>query len=186
MKPGNCLKIKISWLLLNLYITHIYTDSSKLTVATRNRQLAIKVWLKIVAVVMPNFVAILMPQTNDIWNMEVFNLEVDLFKDRFSRWREVTLHNCAIIGGVVSNSLLLSAQAQAVEAIHGVMPPVLFQGFSWVSIDHVASWALCYTCFVPWWCPPQISAKYTMLFFYTLQKSAKQFSRNGLRIQLLH
>jgi len=31
----------------------------------------------------------------------------------------------------------LSAPAKAVEAIHDVMPPVLFQGFSWASIDHV-------------------------------------------------
>ena len=49
------------------------------------------------------------------------------------------LHNRAIIGGVVSDSVLLSAQEAALEAIHGVMPPVLFQGFSWASIDHVAS-----------------------------------------------
>jgi len=46
------------------------------------------------------------------------------------------LRNRAIIGGVVSDSPLLSAPAEAVEAIHG---PVLFQGFSWASIDHVAS-----------------------------------------------
>jgi len=52
----------------------------------------------------------------------------------------------AIIGGVVSDSSPLSA-------------PVLFQGFSWASIDHVASWVLHYTCFVPLWCPPQILAK---------------------------
>ena len=45
----------------------------------------------------------------------------------------------AIIGGMVSNSPLMSALAEAVEVIHGVMPPVLFQGFSWASIDHVAS-----------------------------------------------
>jgi len=49
------------------------------------------------------------------------------------------LRNHAIIGGVVSDSPLLSVPAEAVEAIHGVMPPVLFQGFSWASIDHVAS-----------------------------------------------
>ena len=49
------------------------------------------------------------------------------------------LRNRAIIGGVVSDSPLLSAPAEAVEAIHGVMPPVLFQGFSWASIDHIAS-----------------------------------------------
>jgi len=49
------------------------------------------------------------------------------------------LRNRAIIGGVVPDSLLLSAPAAAVEAIHGVMPPVLFQGFSWASIDHVVS-----------------------------------------------
>jgi len=67
------------------------------------------------------------------------------------------LHNRAIIGGVVSDSPLLSAPAETVEAIHGVMPPALFQGFSWASIDHVASWALRYTCFVPWWCLRQIS-----------------------------
>ena len=52
---------------------------------------------------------------------------------------QVTLCNCAIIRGVVSNSPLLSAPAEAVEAIHGVMPPVLFQGLSWASVDHVAS-----------------------------------------------
>ena len=73
----------------------------------------------------------------------------------------------AIIWGVVSNSLLLSTPAEAVEAIHGFMPPVVFQGFSWAFIDHVASWALCYTCFVPWRCPPQISAKYHAVFLYT-------------------
>ena len=28
------------------------------------------------------------------------------------------------------------------------MPPVLFQGFTWASIDHVASWAQRYTCLV--------------------------------------
>ena len=33
----------------------------------------------------------------------------------------------------------LGAPAEAVEAIHGVMSPVLFQGFSWASVDHVAS-----------------------------------------------
>ena len=33
----------------------------------------------------------------------------------------------------------LGAQAEAVETIHGVMPPDLFQGFSWASIEHVAS-----------------------------------------------
>jgi len=49
------------------------------------------------------------------------------------------LHNCAIIGGVVSDSPLLSVPAEAVEAIHGVMLPVLFHGFSWASIDRVAS-----------------------------------------------
>ena len=52
---------------------------------------------------------------------------------------QVTLRNRAIIGGVVSDSPLLSAPAEAVEAIYGVMPPVLFRGFSWASIDHVAS-----------------------------------------------
>jgi len=41
----------------------------------------------------------------------------------------VTLRNGALIGGVVSDSPLLSAP-EAVEAIQGVMPPVLFQGFS--------------------------------------------------------
>jgi len=51
----------------------------------------------------------------------------------------LTLRNRAIIGGVVSDSSLLSAPAEAVEAIHSVMPPVLFQGFSWASIYHVAS-----------------------------------------------
>jgi len=35
---------------------------------------------------------------------------------------------------VVSDSPLLSAPAEAVEAIHGVMPPVLFQGFSWAGL----------------------------------------------------
>jgi len=49
------------------------------------------------------------------------------------------LRNRAIIGGMVSDSPLLSAPAEGVEAIHGVMPPVLFQGFSWASVDHVAS-----------------------------------------------
>jgi len=48
---------------------------------------------------------------------------------------KVTLCNRAIIGGVVSDSPLLSAQAEAVEAIHGAMPPVLFQGFAWASIE---------------------------------------------------
>ena len=38
------------------------------------------------------------------------------------------LRNHAIIGGVVPDSPLLSAPAEAVEAIHGVMPPALFQG----------------------------------------------------------
>ena len=36
------------------------------------------------------------------------------------------LCNSAMVGGVVSDSLLLSAPAEAVEAIHGVMPPVFF------------------------------------------------------------
>jgi len=76
------------------------------------------------------------------------------------------LRNRAIIGGMVFDSPLLSAPAEAVEAIHDVMPPVLFQGFSWVSIDHVASWELRYTCFVPWRCPWQISAKYHAIFLY--------------------
>ena len=49
------------------------------------------------------------------------------------------LRNRTIIGGMVSDSLLLSVPAEAVEAIHGVMPPVLFKGFSWASIDNVAS-----------------------------------------------
>ena len=49
------------------------------------------------------------------------------------------LQNRAIIGAMVSDSSLLSAPAEAVEAIHGVMPPVLFQGFSWASTDHVMS-----------------------------------------------
>jgi len=49
------------------------------------------------------------------------------------------LRNSEIIGGMVSDSPLLSAPAEAVEAIHGIMPPALFQGFSWASIDHVAS-----------------------------------------------
>jgi len=55
--------------------------------------------------------------------------------------RMLCQHNTqrAIIGGVVSDSPLLSAPAEDVEAVHGVMPPVLFQGFSWASIDHVAS-----------------------------------------------
>ena len=44
-----------------------------------------------------------------------------------------------MVGGVVSDSLLLSAPAEAVEAIHDVMPPVLFQDFSWASVDPVAS-----------------------------------------------
>ena len=44
------------------------------------------------------------------------------------------LCNCAIIGDVVSNSPLLSAPAEAVEAIHGVMPPVLFHSFYWASM----------------------------------------------------
>jgi len=52
---------------------------------------------------------------------------------------QVMLRNRAIIGGVVSDSPLLSAPAEAVEAIHGFIPPVLFQGFSWASIHHVAS-----------------------------------------------
>jgi len=42
----------------------------------------------------------------------------------------------------------------------------LFQGFSWASIDHVASWALRYMCFVPWRCPRQISSKYHAIFLY--------------------
>jgi len=67
---------------------------------------------------------------------------------------------------MVSDSLLLSSPAEAVESIHSVMPPVLFQGFSWASIDHVASWVLRYTCFVPWRCPRQISAKYHAIFLY--------------------
>jgi len=46
------------------------------------------------------------------------------------------LHNH---GGVVSDSPLLTSPAEAVEAIHGVMPPVMFQGCSWTSIDHVAN-----------------------------------------------
>jgi len=49
------------------------------------------------------------------------------------------LRNRAIIGGVVSDSPLLSTPTEAVEVIHGVMPPVFFQGFSWASTDHVAS-----------------------------------------------
>ena len=53
-----------------------------------------------------------------------------------------------------------------VEAIHGVMPPVLFQGFSWASINNVASWALRYTCFVPLRCPQQILVKYHAIFLY--------------------
>ena len=35
---------------------------------------------------------------------------------------------------------------------------------SWASIDHVASWELRYTCFIPWRCPRQISAKYHAIF----------------------
>ena len=56
------------------------------------------------------------------------------------------------------------------------MPPVLFQGLSWVSIDHAASWALRYTCFVPWRCPWQNSAKYNTIFC-TPQKSAKRLEQ---------
>ena len=44
------------------------------------------------------------------------------------------LCNCAIIGGMVSDSQLLSTSAEAVEA----MPPVMLKGCSWASIDHVA------------------------------------------------
>ena len=50
---------------------------------------------------------------------------------------QVMLCNPAIIGGMVSDSPLLSTSAEAVEVIHGVtvMPPVLFQGFSWASMQ---------------------------------------------------
>ena len=53
--------------------------------------------------------------------------ERDYKKTLALKWR-------SIIGGMLSDSPILSAPAVAVEAIHGVMPPVLFQGFSLVSI----------------------------------------------------
>ena len=51
------------------------------------------------------------------------------------------LWNHAMIQGMVSDSLvlLLNTPAESVEAVQGVMPPVLLQGCSWASIDHVVS-----------------------------------------------
>jgi len=82
------------------------------------------------------------------------------------------LCNHAIIGGVVSDSLLLSAPAEAVEAICGVMPPVLFQG----SIDHIASRALRYTRFIlhTMMMPTANLGEILCYFFCTPQKSAKR------------
>ena len=84
-------------------------------------------------------------------------------------------------------SPLLSAPAEAVEAIHGVMPPVLFQGFSWASIDHVtrelsATLYVLRTMMVPTANLGEIHA----IFLGRLNNQLNDFSRNGLQIQPLH
>jgi len=86
---------------------------------------------------------------------------------------QVTLCNHAIIGGVVPDSPLLSTPAEAVEAIHGVMPPVLFQGFSWCSVHHVMELGATLYVLHTMTMPTEKSQRYTMLFFCTPQKSAK-------------
>ena len=54
------------------------------------------------------------------------------------------------------------------------------------SIDHVTSWVLHYTCFLPWRSPQQILAKYQAVFSVRLIHQLNDFSRNGLHIHLLH
>ena len=52
------------------------------------------------------------------------------------------------------------------------------------SIDHVTSWVLHYTCFLPWRSPQQILAKYQAVFSVRLIHQLNNFSRNGLHIHL--
>ena len=96
------------------------------------------------------------------------------------------LRNRAINGGVVSDSPLLSAPVEAVEAIHGVMPPVLFQGFSWASIDPRSELSATLYVLRTMTMPMANICKMPCYFSGRLKNQLNDFSRNGLRIQLLH
>jgi len=69
---------------------------------------------------------------------------------------------------------ILSTPAEAVEAIQGVVPPVLFKGCSWISTDHVAS--ECYVIHALWRYDAHLKSRWnTTLFSCTQQELAKWF-----------
>jgi len=80
----------------------------------------------------------------------------------------------------------LSTPAEVVEVIHGVMPPVLFQGFSWPFIDQrsklSATLYVLRTMTKPTATLGEIPCYFSVRFKYQLN----DFCRSGLRIQLLH